>query len=312
MMELNVIHNKDCVIGMQELDEASIDLVVTSPPYNLNINYGEYNDDLPREEYLNWLGTVFTQVKRILKNNGHFFLNVGYTNIDPWVGMDVANIARSHFVLQNNFVWTKSIFVDGKTHGHFKPINSDRFANPTWEHLYHFSKNGDAPCNKLAVGVPYEWECNTDNSGRIRGRLVKKMGFTNWRDFEKNASEEQKNILQRELTQKITNLPEKPKVHCRGNTWFVPYDTISDRHKHRGKHPATYPVALVDNCIKFSGITEGVVLDPFMGSGTTALAAVANGLSYIGYEVDQEYIDFAEDRIAYDSTALLDKFIETD
>jgi site-specific DNA-methyltransferase (adenine-specific) len=306
-MQTNVILHQDCVQGMLALPKGSVDVVVTSPPYNLKINYGEYQDDLPRDSYLKWLGDVFAAVKHCLKDDGHFFLNVGYSNIDPWVGMDVAGVARSQFVLQNNFTWVKSIYVDGKTHGHFKPINSDRFANPTWEHVFHFTKTGSVPCGKLAVGVPYEWDCNTDNSGRIRGRLVKKMGFQNWRDFDKNATADQRNELESTLSDKLANKPDKPTVHCRGNTWYVPYDTISDRKKHRGTHPATFPKALVDLCLLFSGVKQGIVLDPFMGSGTTAVSAVNLGLEYIGFDIDADYIQFAEDRIAAE---VLHKFVE--
>ena len=114
-MQTNVIYNKDCVEGMLALPKGSVDIIVTSPPYNLNIQYGAYKDDLPRDSYLKWMRDVFVAVNHCLKDNGHFFLNVGYSNIDPWVGMDVGNVARELFVLQNNFTWVKSIHVDDKT-----------------------------------------------------------------------------------------------------------------------------------------------------------------------------------------------------
>ena len=80
--------------------------------------------------------------------------------------MDVGNVARELFVLQNNFTWVKSIHVDDKTSGHFKPINSERYANTTWEHLFPIlPKDGNVKCDKLGAGVSYEWDCNTDNSG---------------------------------------------------------------------------------------------------------------------------------------------------
>ena len=252
---MNNIIQLDCISGMKNMDAESVDICVTSPPYNLNINYGTYQDNQPRENYLSWLNDVFVEVKRVLKPNGHFFLNVGYSNIDPWVGMDVANVARSQFVLQNNITWVKSIYVDGKTSGHFKPINSKRFSNPTWEHLFHFTKSGTVEVDKLAVGVPYEWKSNIerfDQAGDLRGR---------------------------------------------GNTWFVPYDTIANRKKHRGNHPATVPVSLVEMCIKFSGVKSGLLLDPFMGSGTSAIAALSQGINYIGFEIDSDYFMFANDRI---------------
>ena len=297
IMKLNTIYNQDCIEGMLSLPAGSVDVVVTSPPYNLDIKYGTYKDDLPRDSYLKWLNDVFSAVKHCLKDDGHFFLNMGYSNINPWVGMDVGNVARKMFVLQNNFTWVKSIYVDGKTSGHFKPINSDRFANPTWEHLFHFTKDGKVKCDKLAIGVPYEWDCNIDNSGRIRGRLIKKMGFKNYNEFKKTATKEEKDKLEILLETKIKNAPEKPTNRCKGNTWYIPYDTISNRDKERGRHPATFPVALVEQCVAFTGIKNGILLDPFMGSGTSAVGAIKQKFNYIGYDIDSDYINFATDRI---------------
>ena len=130
--QINKIHLQDCIEGMKEMEENSVSVIVTSPPYNLDIQYGTYKDKKPRESYLSWLDEVFIEAKRVLKDDGHFFLNVGYSNIDPWVGMDVATVARKHFILQNNITRVKSIHVGDKTSGHFKPINSNRFVNPTW------------------------------------------------------------------------------------------------------------------------------------------------------------------------------------
>jgi site-specific DNA-methyltransferase (adenine-specific) len=297
-MKTNIIHNQDCITGMLALPKGSVDVVVTSPPYNLDIQYGTYKDDLPRDNYLKWLHDVFSAVKHCLKDDGHFFLNMGYSNIDPWVGMDVGNVARDLFVLQNNFTWIKSIYVDGKTSGHFKPINSERFANPTWEHLFHFTKDGKVKCDKLASGVPYEWVCNTDNSGRIRGRLIKKLGYADKRDFDKNATQEHIQKLDKLMEDKMTKAKPRPTMRCRGNSWYVPYDTISSREKERGSHPATFPIELVQQCIRFSGVKNGVVVDPFMGSGSTAVGALRHGCKYIGFDIDVDYIQFAEHRIS--------------
>jgi site-specific DNA-methyltransferase (adenine-specific) len=240
---------------------------------------------------------VFAAVKHCLKDDGHFWLNVGYSNIDPWVGMDVAQVARDHFVLQNNFTWVKSIAINDVTTGHFKPINSDRFANPTWEHLFHFTKTGAVKCDKLAVGVPYMWDCNIDNTGRLRGRVAKKLGYKNIKDFNDRATAEDKKKFEHELSVKLARQKPKAQSRCRGNSWFVPYDTIANRERHRGSHPATFPVALIEQCIKFSGVESGVLVDPFMGSGTSAVAAVKCGIDYIGFDIDQDYINFAQDRI---------------
>lgn len=296
-MKKNVIHLQDCVEGMLQLPEGSVDIVATSPPYNLDIKYGKYKDDMPRDSYLKWIRDVFTAVKHCLKEDGHFFLNMGYSNVDPWVGMDVANVARDLFVLQNNFTWIKSISIDDVTKGHFKPINSERFSNPTWEHLFHFTKTGKVKCDKLAVGVPFMWDCNIDTNSRIKGKLAKKYGYDNIKHFNEKATDIHKEKLEAEYAERIKNKKPRPNKRCRGNSWFVPYDTITNREEYRGNHPATYPVALIENCIKFSGLTSGVLVDPFMGSGTSAVAAVNLELDYIGFDIDEDYIKFAEDRI---------------
>jgi site-specific DNA-methyltransferase (adenine-specific) len=138
----------------------TIDVVVTSAPYNLGIKYRSYDDNRPRGKYLRWLGAVFRQVKRVLKDDGSFFLNVGYSNLAPWLSMDVAGAARPLFVLQNRIVWIKSVTVGARTFGHFKPINSARFLTPTYEDVFHFTKRGDVKLDRLAVGVPYADKTN--------------------------------------------------------------------------------------------------------------------------------------------------------
>ena len=295
-MEYNKIIKEDCIEGMMKLPKNSVDICVTSPPYNLDIKYGTYEDNKSREDYLSWLNDVFIAVNHCLKENGHFWLNVGYSNIDPWVGMDVAQIARKHFILQNNFTWVKSIAINDVTTGHFKPINSNRFSNPTWEHLFQFTKTGSVPCDKLSIGVPYMDDANINKGSRMKGRIVKKWGYTNQGDFNKRSTQEEKDKLEKIVSDKLSNKPINTH-RCKGNSWFIPYDTIQNRSNHRGDHPATYPIKLVEDSIKFSGLKSGVLLDPFMGSGTSAIGAKKIGLDYIGYDIDQDYINFAEDRI---------------
>lgn len=295
-METNTIYKEDCVTGMLSLPSKIADICVTSPPYNLDIKYNMYNDKKTEQEYLKWIEEVCLGIKHVLKDDGHFWLNVGYSNINPWVGMDIAQIVRKHFTLQNNFIWVKSISIDNTTHGHFKPINSDRFSNPTWEHLFHFTKNGNEKCDKLSIGVPYMYNCNIDKTSRTKGRLVKKLGYKNQIDFNKRATQEDILYLENELSKKVENMKNND-TRCRGNSWYVPYESISNREKDRGSHPATYPTKLVENCIDFSGKKNGILIDPFMGSGTSAIAAINKNLNYIGFDIDEEYIKFANNRI---------------
>ena len=72
----------------------------------------------------------------------------------------------------------------------------------------------------------------------------------------------------------------------------------------RGKHPATFPVKLVEDCLRLTNIDRGIVLDPFMGTGTTAVAAVNLGWEYIGYDVDEDYVKFSQQRLNNPLTSL--------
>ena len=158
-----LMHNQDCLEGLKALQANSIKVVVTSPPYNIGAKYGEYNDK--REDYLSWLNSVFTELKRVMSDDGHFFLQVGGTNVNPLLPFEVLKEAQSLFDLQNLIVWVKSITVEGKSTGHFKPINSKRFLNMTNEFIFHLTKSGKVEVDRLAIGVPYADPSNIERWG---------------------------------------------------------------------------------------------------------------------------------------------------
>ena len=255
------MHNADCVAGMREaLDPGSVDVVVTSPPYNLGIAYKKYDDSRPREEYLGWLGQWADVVREVLADAGSLFLNVGSMPRDPWVPFDVLAVMRSRFVLQNVFHWIKSIAIlkedvgnyPGITGdvavGHYKPINSKRFVNDCHEYIFHLTKSGHVELDRRAIGVPYQ-----DKSNIARWATV--------------GSDRR----------------------CRGNTWFVPYRTIVSRERER-PHPATFPAKIPAMCIRLHGLGRArLVLDPFLGIGHTALAALDLGIDCVGFEIDPDY-----------------------
>ena len=255
-----IFYLKDCITGLNEnVNEKSVDVVVTSPPYNIGIGYNSYNDIMPREKYLAWMEEVGVAIRRALTDDGSFFLNIGNKPKDQWIAWDVASVLRKHFVLQNVFHWVKSIAIS-KTDvgnypnivgdiavGHFKPIVSNRFVNDCQEYIFHFTKRGDVHLDKLAVGIPYQ---DKTNIGR-------------W----KAATEDKRD---------------------RGNTWFIPYETIQSKNER--PHPATFPVKLPEMCIKLHGDAK-MVIDPFMGIGSSAIAAKRLGVSFVGFEIDKEYLD---------------------
>lgn len=262
------IHLRDCIPGMRELLEpGSVDVVVTSPPYNLGIAYSTHADDAPRDEYLAWCETWSADVARVLAPGGSFFLNVGGKPTDPFVPFDVLNVMRKRFKLQNVIHWVKSIAIMqedvGKYPGletdlmvgHYKPINSQRFLNDCHEYVFHLTHTGDVPLDRLAVGVPYR---DKSNVARWKGGAD---------------------------------------VRCRGNTWFLPYPTIMRRDRDR-PHPASFPDALPERCIRVHGLDRTrQVMDPFMGLGSTAVACKRLGVSCVGFEIDPEYRRLALERV---------------
>ncbi|MHB1907707.1 MAG: DNA-methyltransferase [Nitrososphaerales archaeon] len=259
---------EDCIRGMQKhVKSGSIDVVVTSPPYNIGVKYSMHLDNLPREEYLKWMSEIGDEIFRVLDQDGSFFLNIGNTPKDQWIAWDVARTLRSKFVLQNVIHWIKSIAITKQdvgnypnirgdvAVGHFKPIVSKRFLNDCQEYIFHFTKLGKKELDKLSIGVPYQ---DKSNIGR-------------WKAATKDKRD-------------------------RGNTWFIPYETI--KSKSQRPHPATFPVKLPEMCIALHGKKSGVtVLDPFSGIGSTALAALKLSHSFIGFEIDQAYMDEAISRV---------------
>jgi site-specific DNA-methyltransferase (adenine-specific) len=259
------LFNEDCIDGMAKLDDGAIDVIVTSPPYNLGVRYGSYKDDQPRESYLLWLDEWADAAKRVLAEDGSLFLNIGAKPTDPLVPLQVLQVMLGHFKLQNTIHWIKSIAIeksevgdyDGITQdvavGHFKPINSPRFVNDCHEYIFHLTKHGDVELDRLAIGVAYQDKSNVSRWGR------------------------------------------KQDVRCRGNTWFVPYKTIKSRDQQR-PHPATFPPRIPELCIRLHGLERvRTVLDPFMGIGNTALACAPLGVDFIGFEIDADYLRTAQD-----------------
>lgn len=160
----------DCLEHLRSLPRGVVDVVVTSPPYNIGVAYRSYDDRRPRAEYLAWLSEVGGEIARVMADDGSFFLNVGSTMSDPWLSMDVAGAFRDCFVLQNHIMWIKSISIGDDTVGHFKPITSRRYLNHNHESVFHFTKTGDQEIDRLAVGVPFKDKSNIARWGHARDK----------------------------------------------------------------------------------------------------------------------------------------------
>ena len=241
---------------LPDLEPASIDVVVTSPPYNLGIAYGRYSDTRQEDDYLAWMTDVAAAIRRVMRPDASFFLNIAGSPTQPWLPFELIVRLRRLFVLQNHLVWVKSIATGAEgAVGHNKPVGGARFLNRNHEHLFHLTLSGQVPLDRLAVGVPFRDKSNIARRGHAQD------------------------------------------LRCRGDTWFVPYDTVQARRQ-KFDHPGTYPVDLPRWCIRLHGKPGAVVLDPFAGAGTTLVAALLEGADGIGIEIDPAYVETARARLA--------------
>jgi len=233
-MNPNTIFCGDAIEGMKQLPDCSIDLVVTSPPYNLKnstgngmrdgrggkwkraalINgYESHDDNMPHEEYVSWQRGCLNQMMRVLKDDGAIFYNHKW-RVQGGLLQDRQDIVEG-FPVRQIIIWKRKGGIN---------FNKGYFL-PTYEVIYLIAK----------------------------------------KDFR--------------LAEKANRL---------GDVWEIPQER-------KNEHPAPFPLALVERIIQSTEAKN--VLDPFMGSGTTAVAAQNLGLSFYGVELSEEYCNSAKLRI---------------
>ena len=237
---------------MPGITSRSFDLVVTSPPYNLGVRYGVHDDRLPLPDYFARLAQAFDEIKRLLKDDGSFFLVVGSKSLVPWRAFEVAELAGRYFALQNLIVWVKSVAIDGTTYGGNRPITSDRFLTGNHEFVLHFTKTGDVRVDRGAIAV---------DSAKVRN---------------------------------VIHYGMRPGERCLGNVWFVPHEYSGQR-----THPAPFPAALVELCIKLHGLRPNLrLLDPWAGEGNALVACERLGVHGVGIEIDPAFVQRATEKIS--------------
>jgi site-specific DNA-methyltransferase (adenine-specific) len=253
--EAHRLHVGDCLDVLPRLAPGGVDVIVTSPPYNLGLAYRSYRDARGEAEYLDWMIAVAAALRRVMRPDASFFLNVSGSSTRPWLPFELIVRLRPLFALQNHITWIKSIAVPGVSAGHYKPVGGRRFLNHAHEHIFHLTLDGNVALDRLAIGVPFKDKSNIARRGHARD------------------------------------------LRCRGNTWFIPYDTVQSRAE-KFHHPGIFPVDLPRWCIRLHGRPSPVVLDPFMGTGTTLVAAAREGGRGIGIDIDPAYVAVARERLA--------------
>lgn len=253
MLEINKIHNCDNIVGMKQLPDECIDLVVTSPPYDNLRNYNGYSFDFDN---------VAKQLYRVVKDGGVVVWIVSDATIN---GSETGTSFRQAlyfkeigFNLHDTMIWCK----DGGG-----AVGSNYCYTQNFEYMFVLSKGKPKSINLIydKTSLSYDGKSRTVKESRGGGDKGDR-GHTTFARLEKSK---------------------------RNNWWYL----CPQAQEGSSFHPAVFPEKLVaDHILSWSN--EGdLVLDPFMGSGTTAKVARILGRKYIGFEISKEYCDNANNRL---------------
>lgn len=277
--QANFILNGEALQVLKQLPDSIIQTVVTSPPY-----YGQRDYCTPLqvgiesnpEEYLTRLLDIFDEMKRVLKDDGTFWLNIGDKYIDgnlaglPW-RLALALKERG-WILRSDIIWYKP-----------NAMPSSVQNRPTCDHeyLFLFSKNLKYYYNVDAIREPHVTFSDKSKMKGGRNHLGKQGG----------TPEQGKNSGNSNLHRGRWDQAFHPKGRNKRTVWEVPLS------KNREAHFAVFPEKLIEPCI-LAGCAEGtLILDPFFGSGTTGIVSIAKGRKFIGIELNSEYCQIAANRI---------------
>jgi len=260
--ELGRIIHGDCLSVVSTLREECIDLIITSPPYadNRKKSY----EGVPIKHYVEWFLPISDQLKRVLKPEGSFILNIKERAINgerqTYVLELILEMKKQGWLWIEEYMWCKKNCYPGKWPNRFRDA---------WERCLHFTKQKNFKMFQEAVMVPMgNW---------AEKRLEKLSDTDRIRDESRSLSGFGKNVS-----------------HWLGKKYVYPTNVLhlatecSNRN-----HSAAFPVTLPAWFIKLFTEEGDVVLDPFIGSGTTALACIELNRRYIGIELMENYYKLA-------------------
>jgi len=243
---------KDDVLLTDEIPNESVDLIVTSPPYNVDIKYNSNDDQISYGKYLEFSEKWLSRCFEWLKDDGRLCLNIPLDKNkggQQSVGADLTMIAKKiGFRYHSTIVWNEGNI-------------SRRTAWGSW----------------LSASAPYVI---------APVELILVLYKNNWKKNDKGQSDMTKSEF----------------IEWTNGLWSFP----GQSKKGAGGHPAPFPVELPKRCIKLFSFVGDVVLDPFMGSGSTMIASILGNRKGIGIEIDEEYCEMAKKRI-FEEAKLLNK-----
>jgi site-specific DNA-methyltransferase (adenine-specific) len=265
-MELNKIFHGESLSLLKELDDNSVDLVITSPPY-ADLKVYIDNPGILADNYVEWFLPYCNEICRVIKPTGSFILNIndkvegGFRH--PYVFELISEIhKRTDLKLFERLFWNK-----------LKSLpNKSRFGDRV-EYLFWFAKEKGFKFNIDEMRTPYAEK----SIQRMKNPLIKRFA----RDEQNQTNKQYK------------NWEPNPK----GALPTTLINISSEAKRIADNHVAVYPVELVDYFIKGSTDEGDLVLDPFMGTGTTAVSSKKLGRNFIGFEKQIEYIEVANKRI---------------
>ena len=276
---VNSILHGDALEILERMPNASIHCIVTSPPYYLQRDYSsqsQIGNEKSPAEYVRSLRSVFSECRRVLKDNGTLWLNLGdkYSNSEllgmPW--RVALALKDDGWLLRSDIIWHKP-----------NAMPSSVKNRPTTDHEYvfMFAKSQRYYYDIDSIREPHVTFTSKSRMKGGRGHFGKKNGTP-----ENGKNEGAPNLHDGRWDQAF-----HPKGRNRRTVWEIPLS------KFRGVHFAVFPEKLVEICILAGCPEKGVVLDPFVGSGTTAVVAQRLGRKFVAIDSNLEYCKMAKTRL---------------
>ncbi len=285
---VNKIFKGDSLASLKTLPNNSIDCIVTSPPYYGQRDYGmdgQIGNESRQEEYIENLVNIFNECKRVLKDSGSLWLNLGDKyNKGNLMGMPwrvALALQGEGWILRNDIIWHKP---NAMPHSTKNRLTTDH------EYIFFFTKN--------SKGYYYDQDAIREEHKTFSEDTKMKGGRNH---FGKNGGtpEKGKNSGNSNLHDGRWDQAFHPNGRNKRTVWNIPLS------KYRGAHFAVFPERLIEPCILAGCPKNGIVLDPFFGAGTTGFVATQQGRKYVGLELNAEYAEIAKKRLQSVQTELL-------